>query len=311
MPKVTWRCTSSFPKSLDTIYGGGRDVRQVRRARRPTASSRSRSSRPARSSPGLQAADAVGRRHRRDVPHRLLLLLSARTRPSRFGTAVPFGLNARQQNAWLYYGGGNELLNEFYAKQGHRIGLPGGNTGAQMGGWFRKEINDGRRPQGPEDAHRRPRRQGHARSSASCRSRSPAATSIRRWRRARSTRPNGSAPTTTRSSASTRSRRTTTIPGWWEGGPAIHFIVNHDKWNELPKSYQAIARRGRAAANSDMMRRATTPRTRRRSSDWSAGGAQLRPFSQEILEACFEAAKEIYAEITAKNADVQEDLRQP
>ena len=55
------------------------------------------------------------------------------------GTAVPFGLNARQMNAWLYEGGGNDLLNAFYAKH-NLYGLPGGNTGVQMGGWWRKEI---------------------------------------------------------------------------------------------------------------------------------------------------------------------------
>ena len=55
------------------------------------------------------------------------------------GTAAPFGLNARQMNAWLYQGGGNDLLNEFYAKH-NLYGMPAGNTGVQMGGWFRKEI---------------------------------------------------------------------------------------------------------------------------------------------------------------------------
>ena len=56
------------------------------------------------------------------------------------GTAVPFGLNARLMNSWLYEGGGNELLNAFYAKH-NLYGMPGGNTGVQMGGWWRKEIN--------------------------------------------------------------------------------------------------------------------------------------------------------------------------
>ncbi len=56
------------------------------------------------------------------------------------GTAVPFGLNARGINAWYYHGGGLELMTTFYAKQ-NLISFPGGNTGAQMGGWFRKEIN--------------------------------------------------------------------------------------------------------------------------------------------------------------------------
>jgi TRAP-type mannitol/chloroaromatic compound transport system substrate-binding protein len=48
--------------------------------------------------------------------------------------------NDRQMNAWLYYQGGQDLLNEFYATQ-NLYGLPCGNTGAQMGGWYRKEIN--------------------------------------------------------------------------------------------------------------------------------------------------------------------------
>ena len=56
------------------------------------------------------------------------------------GTTIPFGLNARQQNAWLYRGNGLKLLNDFYATQNLHT-LPAGNTGAQMGGWFRKEIN--------------------------------------------------------------------------------------------------------------------------------------------------------------------------
>ena len=79
------------------------------------------------------------------------------------------------------------------------------------------------------------------RGLASCRSSSPVATSIRRWRKARSTRPNGSVPTTTRSSASTRSRRTTTTRA---GGKAVAMhrtaMVNLDKWNALPKHYQAV-----------------------------------------------------------------------
>ena len=49
--------------------------------------------------------------------------------------SVPFGLNARQQHAWLYQGGGNEAFNEFFKKY-NVYGLPLGNTGTQMGGWF-------------------------------------------------------------------------------------------------------------------------------------------------------------------------------
>ena len=74
-----------------------------------------------------------------------------------FGTAVPFGLNSRQQNAWFYHGGGNELLNEFYKKY-NIYSLPGGNTGTPDGRLVPQGDQDRRRPERPEDAHRRPRR---------------------------------------------------------------------------------------------------------------------------------------------------------
>ena len=57
-----------------------------------------------------------------------------------FFTTMPFGMTAPEQYAWFYYGGGMELMKEVYDKYGI-MSFPGGNTGNQMGGWFRKEIN--------------------------------------------------------------------------------------------------------------------------------------------------------------------------
>ena len=132
-----------------------------------------------------------------------------------FDTAVPFGLNSRQHEAWWMHGGGRQLMDEFY-KDYDVVGHLMGGTGAQMGGWYRKEIKT------PEDLRGLKFRVGGFAGQILSKlgvmpSSSPAATSIRRWRRARSTPPNGSVPTTTRSSASTRWRRTTTIPA---GGKA-------------------------------------------------------------------------------------------
>ncbi|GAB1624007.1 TRAP transporter substrate-binding protein [Agarivorans aestuarii] len=55
-------------------------------------------------------------------------------------TTMPFGMNAPEQHAWLQYGGGQDLMNQVYAEH-NLVPFPGGNTGVQMGGWFRKEIN--------------------------------------------------------------------------------------------------------------------------------------------------------------------------
>ena len=91
-------------------------------------------------------------------------------------------------------------------------------------------------------------------------------------------------------------------PGWWEGGAMLHVMVNSAKWAELPPSYQAIVR---AAASAEPIATcwrsydALNPKALRK---LVAGGAQLRPYPQDVMEACFNAAKETYAEITATNA---------
>jgi TRAP-type mannitol/chloroaromatic compound transport system substrate-binding protein len=91
-------------------------------------------------------------------------------------------------------------------------------------------------------------------------------------------------------------------PGWWEGGPELHFMFNNAKWKELPKSYQAIATAAAAYANIDMQAKydARNPAALRR---LVGGGAQLRPFPQDMMEASLKAANELYDEISAKNAD--------
>ena len=131
---------------------------------------------------------------------------------------------------------------------------------------------DARRPERPEDAHRRLRRQGPEPSSAWCRSRSPAATSTRRWRRAPSTPPSGSAPTTTRSSASTRSRPTTTIPAAGRAARRCTCSSTRRSGPSCRKTYQAIAVNAAHHANTYMQARYDARQSRRRSSSWSAAG---------------------------------------
>jgi TRAP-type mannitol/chloroaromatic compound transport system substrate-binding protein len=90
-------------------------------------------------------------------------------------------------------------------------------------------------------------------------------------------------------------------PGFWEGGPTIHFYVNLQKWQELPKGYQAALQAAAGYANVDMQAKydAGNPPALRR---LVANGAQLRPFSQDIMEASYKAANEIYDELSATNA---------
>ena len=136
MPETKWRMTSGFPKSLDTIYGGAKEFsKDVAEA--TDNKFQIQLSRPAKSCQAcrrwMQPATAPSR-----CAHRLYYSVG-KDPTFAFGTAVPFGLNARMQNAWWCQGGGMELSNEFFRKFSV-IGFPCGNTGCQMGGWFRKEI---------------------------------------------------------------------------------------------------------------------------------------------------------------------------
>jgi TRAP-type mannitol/chloroaromatic compound transport system substrate-binding protein len=89
-------------------------------------------------------------------------------------------------------------------------------------------------------------------------------------------------------------------PGWWEGGAMLHNFINLDKWNALPKSYQAIVKAASEQAHNWMTAKydAGNPDALKR---LVANGAQLRPFPQPVMEACYKAATDTYAEVSAKN----------
>ena len=136
-PEIKWRLTSSFPKSLDTIYGGAETfAKAVSEA--TDGKFQIQVFAAGEIVPGLQALDAA-QNGTVEMTHTSPYYYIGKDPTFAFGTVVPFGLNARQQNAWFYHGGGLPLLNEFFGKY-NVVALPAGNTGTQMGGWFRKEI---------------------------------------------------------------------------------------------------------------------------------------------------------------------------
>ena len=136
-PTVNWRLTSSFPKSLDTIYGGA-EVLSKMVSDATDGKFKIQVFAAGEIVPGLQAADAVSD-GTVDCCHTVSYYYWGKNPTWALGAAVPFGLSARAMNAWQYHGGGIDLFNEFLATQ-NIIGYPGGNTGVQMGGWYRKEI---------------------------------------------------------------------------------------------------------------------------------------------------------------------------
>jgi TRAP-type mannitol/chloroaromatic compound transport system substrate-binding protein len=296
-PKVTWRCTSSFPKSLDTIFGAAQTMANyVKESTDGNFNIQVFAS--GEIVPGLQAMDAAAA-GTVEMCHTACYYFWGKDPTWALATAVPFSLNDRQMNAWLYYGGGNDLLNEFFATQG-LYGLAAGNTGVQMGGWYRKEINTledlkGLKMRIGGFAGKIIEKLGVVPQQIAGGDIYPAlekgTLDACEW----------VGPYDDEKLGFYKVAKYYYYPGWWEGGPTLHSLINLDKWNALPKAYQAALKSACEAANCDMMASYDykNPGALKR---LVANGAVLRPFSQEILEAAFNAANDTYKEITASNA---------
>src|SRR6266511_3070445 len=137
MPEVRWRLTASWPKSLDTLYGACETIAKYV-AEATDQKFQIQVFAAGEIVPALQVLDAC-QNGTVEIGHTATYYYIGKDPTWALFCAVPFGLNTRQQNAWFYDGDGMKLMNEF-GKKYNVYSLVGGNTGAQMGGWFRKEI---------------------------------------------------------------------------------------------------------------------------------------------------------------------------
>jgi TRAP-type mannitol/chloroaromatic compound transport system substrate-binding protein len=302
-PEVKWRLTSSFPKSLDTIYGGGEYLaKQV--AEMTDNKFQIQVFAAGEIVPGLQALDATSN-GTVEMSHTVSYYYVGKDPTFAIYASVPFGLNARQQNSWLYQGGGNELGNEFFKKY-NIIGFPCGNTGTQMGGWFRKEIKTAADLQGLKFriggiAGQVLQKLGVVPQQIAGGDIYPSlekgTIDAAEW----------VGPYDDEKLGFQKVAQYYYYPGFWEGGPTVHAFVNIEKFNALPKNYQSILTNAAANTNSWMAARydMQNPAALKR---LVAGGVQLRPFSNEVLEACLKATNELWAEISAKNADFKKSI---
>jgi TRAP-type mannitol/chloroaromatic compound transport system substrate-binding protein len=296
MPEIRWRLASSFPKSLDTIYGAAEVV-----AKRVAAATDNkfqiRVFAAGEIVPGLQVVDAV-QAGTVECGHTANYYYVGKDPTFAFDTAIPFGLNGRQQNAWMYHGGGVELMREFFASY-NCYNIPCGNTGCQMGGWFRKEIKttkdfDGLKFRIGGFAGQVLAKLGVVAQQLAGGDIYPAlekgTIDAAEW----------VGPYDDEKLGFNKVAKFYYYPGWWEGGPQLSLMVNVAQWNQLPKTYQAILEAACAEANVWMVAKydAVNPAAMRR---LVANGAVLRPFSREVMEACLKAANELYAETSAKN----------
>src|ERR1700686_48796 len=138
MPEIKWRMPTSWPKSLDTLYGAAEMMAKMV-GEATDNKFKIQTFAAGEIIPGLQVLDAV-QNGTVEIGHTASYYYFGKDPTFTFGSAVPFGPNMRVNQAWYMLGGGKEILNEFY-KGYNVISLLAGNTGCQMGGWFRKEMN--------------------------------------------------------------------------------------------------------------------------------------------------------------------------
>jgi TRAP-type mannitol/chloroaromatic compound transport system substrate-binding protein len=296
MPEVKWRYTASWPKSLDTLYGGC-ELFAKRVAEITDNKFQIQLFAAGEIVPGLQVLDAV-QAGTVEMGSTALYYYFGKDPAFTFGTALPFGLNARQINAWQNFGGGNELMNE-QLKGYNCIGFPSLNTGAQMGGWFRKELNTLGDMQGLKFrvggfAGRILNRIGVVPQQLAAPDIYPAlekgTLDAAEW----------VGPYDDEKLGFYKVAKYYYYPGWWEGCGQSHNIINMAKWESLPKHYQQAIITATAESWQWVLARydyLNPPALKRLLS----GGAQLRAFPQEIMEASYKAANELYAELSKTN----------
>jgi len=297
-PEIKWRLTSSFPKSLDTIYGGAEQVSKYV-AEMTDNKFQIQVFAAGEVVPGLQALDATAN-GTVEMSHTVSYYYVGKDPTFAIFASVPFGLNARQQNSWWYQGGGMELGNEFFKKHGV-IGFATGNTGTQMGGWFRKEIKTVADCKGVK---MRIAGLGGVVFSAlgMVTQQIPGSDIYPALEKGTIDAAEWVGPYDDEKLGFQKVAKYYYYPGFWEGGPMVQAFVNLEKWNSLPKNYQAILANAAANTNAWMPARydMQNPGALKR---LVASGTQLRPFTNEVLDACLKAANEIYADISSKNAD--------
>ena len=296
LPTIKWRMTSSFPKSLDTLYGTGELL--ANRVRAMTGGKFDiRTFAPGEIVPGLQALDAV-QQGTVEMCHSCSYYYTGKDKTFAFGTSVPFGMNARQMNAWILYGGGQKLLDEFYANY-NVLSFLGGNTGTQMGGWWRKKVSTLNDLKGVK--MRIAGLGGAVFSSLGIVPQQIAGSDLYpALEKGSIDAAEWVGPYDDEKLGLYKVAPYYYYPGWWEPGPTIHFYVNKKEWDKLPKEYQEAFQAAAVEANGSMMAD-YDHKNPVGLSKLLQKGVKLEKFSDEILKAGYQATKDLFADESAKN----------
>ena len=296
-PNIQWRMASSYTPSLDTVYGGSEffveRVRQLTEGRFEISLSAA-----GEIVPGLEVLDAV-QQGTVQSGHTNSYYYRGKNEALAFDTAVPFGFNYRQQTAWLYEGGGLELIHELLSDF-NIISFPGGSTGTQMGGWWNDEINTPADLQGVN--MRIPGLGGVVLERLGVNVQNLAGGEIfQALQLGTIDAAEWVGPYDDEKLGLHQAASIYYYPGWWEPGSQYSFYFNLDAWNELPETYQAALKAAAGETHANIMARydARNPGALRSLLDQ---GVELKRFSDDIMAAARTASFELYEELAAADA---------
>ncbi len=302
---VEWQMATSWPESLDTIHGGALEV-----AARVSALTGGRFQievfQAGEIVPGLEVLDAV-QQNTVQSGHSASYYYVGKDPTFGFATSVPFGLNAQQQNAWLYYGGGLELLDPLFAEFNTKA-FPAGNTSAQMGGWFNREVSTLDDMQGLK--FRIPGLGGQVMERIGVVTQTlPGGEIFLALDRGAIDAAEWIGPYDDEKLGLQDAAEFYYYPGWWEPGPTLDAYVNLDEWNSLSSEFQEIFRTATYQANIDMLAKYDA-RNREALQRLIDGGTKVRRYSDEIMQGARDAAFELYEEQAADNEKFREVFEQ-
>ncbi len=303
---IRWRLTSAFPKALDTIFGAA-DVfsKQVKAM---SGGKFEISVHPSGELVGgFGQVDAV-QNGTVEMAHTAPYYYFGKDPTFALGCAIPFGLNSRQMTAWMMEGNGMKLMREFYAGYGI-VNFIGGNTGAQMGGWWRKEIKSVADLKGVKfrtggfSGVIFEKLGGIAQSI-------PGGEIYQALEKGTIDAAEWIGPYDDEKLGFNKVAPFYAYPGYWEGGPQLDFFINAKAFNGLSAENKAIVESAAVHAHTEMQSRydARNPAALKR---LVAGGTKLFRFPKEVMDTAFKASMDTYADLSTKNPawkKVYEDL---
>jgi TRAP-type mannitol/chloroaromatic compound transport system substrate-binding protein len=293
---VRWRLASSFPKSLDTIYGAAevfsQKVKQLSGGKFDVSVHAAGELMPA-----FGVVDGV-QNGTVEAAHTAPYYFFGKDETFAIGGAIPFGLNSRQMSAWTYEGNGLKLMREFYAKY-NMTSFPCGNTGAQMGGWMRKEIKSIADLKGLKFriggfAGKVLERLGGVPQNI------PGGEIYQALEKGTIDAAEWIGPYDDQKLGFNKVAPFYYYPGWWEGGLQLDLYVNQKAYDALSAENKAIVEMASTFAHVETQAKydVKNPGALKQ---LVGAGAKLRPFPADVMAAAFKQSMSLYDEISAKN----------